>query len=173
MNNISNHDDNEDQNIIATTLADNINTSHMNTLPQNDSDMMDVSQDRNSGNNLNLGPQSNETARALQARKNLAGPKKCHPLPHICHTPSPSSDSHSDGPDLKKINAILPTRNEKVQGIPIASFMKEVVMMLALLEVLTFQQNIITCLLLLRGKNLDQWRIQLMWIVLLHYLSQQ
>ena len=107
MKDISNHDENEDQNIIAATLADSINASHINALPQNDFDMMDVSHDRNSGNsgnNLNLGPQSKETARALRARKNLAVQKKRRPLPRIRRprTPSPSSDSHSDEPDLNQ-----------------------------------------------------------------------
>ena len=87
MKDISNHDENEDLNIIATTLADSINTYHIDALPQNDSDMMDASQDRNSGNNSNLGPQLKETA----------VPKKCCPCP-----PSPSSDGHSDGPDLNQ-----------------------------------------------------------------------
>ena len=96
----------DDSDPFAMTLVDSINASNTDTLPQTDSDM-DVSQD-DSGNDLNPGRQSKETAKSSRIRKNLAISKSRRDLhrgrrvPPRPRTPSPSpssssSDSDSDG----------------------------------------------------------------------------
>ena len=54
MMDVSNRDENDNQNLTATTTSvDNINATHLNALPQSNSDMMDVSQAPNSSDNPN------------------------------------------------------------------------------------------------------------------------
>lgn len=96
----------DDSDPFAMTLVDSINASNTDTLPQADDSDMDVSQD-DSGNDLNPGRRSKETAKSSRIRKNLAISKSRRDLhrgrrvPPRPRTPSPSpsssSDSDSDG----------------------------------------------------------------------------
>jgi len=116
---ISNHDENDNQNLTATTSVDN-NATHLDALPQSNSDMMDVSQAPNSGDNPNKHP-SKETAQALRAKKNLAVQNK-HTLRNKRTLPRghgvirrplySSSDSDSDGPDSIQSGATTNKGNE-------------------------------------------------------------
>ena len=110
----------DDSDPFAMTLVDSINASNTDTLPQTDDSDMDVSQD-DSGNDLNPGCQSKETAKSSRIRKNLAISKSRHTLhrsrrvpPHPrTPSPSPSSDSDSDGSATQHGNdTASPPRNQ-------------------------------------------------------------
>jgi hypothetical protein len=93
MKDLSNHDEENDPNLIATTLEDSINASHLDSLSQTNLDMMDVSQLEE------VPPSKKETAREKRARKNITGrPRRQLPRIPRVRSSSISSNGDSDGP---------------------------------------------------------------------------